>query len=175
MATVNQKGGTQFSLAMTDPSALLGIGLGLACLLWLLGALVFFGLPAYYRQAPGQVPTFYVSLFRRRIILVCLFQSSPQANFDSDAVFCSGFSTWCSYQTTGYRHRTGETGSISGPASTHRRGKSSSLSSSFSSWSGQQLCGSFTSFPKDTPGSSRSLPSVLVLLDGPRSCGQPPT
>lgn len=78
MATVNQKGGTQFSLAMTDPSALLGIGLGLACLLWLLGALVFFGLPAYYRQAPGQVPTFYVSLFRRRIILVCLFQSSPR-------------------------------------------------------------------------------------------------
>ena len=74
MASLNQKGSTQFSLAMTDPNALLGIGVGLACLLWLLGALVFFGLPAYYRQAPGQVPTFYLSLFRRRIILVCLFQ-----------------------------------------------------------------------------------------------------
>lgn len=74
MAAINQKGSTQYSLAMTDPRALLGIGLGLASLLWLIGALVFFGLPAYYRQAPGQVPTFYLSLFRRRIILVCLFQ-----------------------------------------------------------------------------------------------------
>lgn len=76
MAALNRKGSTQFSLAMTNPGALLGIGLGLASLLWLLGALVFFGLPAYYRQAPGQVPTFYLSLFRRRIILVCLFQFS---------------------------------------------------------------------------------------------------
>ncbi|KAJ6102430.1 hypothetical protein N7486_004857, partial [Penicillium sp. IBT 16267x] len=69
MAALNQKGSAQFSLAMTNPGALLGIGLGLASLLWLLGALVFFGLPAYYRQTPGQVPTFYLSLFRRRIIL----------------------------------------------------------------------------------------------------------
>lgn len=76
MAALNRTGSTQFSLGMTDPNALLGIGLGLASLLWLLGALVFFGLPAYYRQAPGQVPTFYLSLFRRRIILVCLFQFS---------------------------------------------------------------------------------------------------
>lgn len=81
MATLNQNGSTQFSLAMTDSGALLGIGLGLACLLWLLGALVFFGLPAYYRQAPGQVPTFYLSLFRRRIILVCLFQFSFKLNY----------------------------------------------------------------------------------------------
>lgn len=78
MATLNQKGSEQFSLAMTDPGALLGIGLGLACFMWLLGALIFFGLPTYYRQAPGQVPTFYLSLFRRRIILVCLFQSPLQ-------------------------------------------------------------------------------------------------
>lgn len=165
----------QFSLAMTNPGALLGIGLGLASLLWLLGALVFFGLPAYYRQAPGQVPTFYLSLFRRRIILVCLFQFSLKLILILTAVFCSGFSTWCSYQTTGCRHLTDETGSISGPASMHRCGKSCSLSSSFSSLSGRQLSGSFTSFPRDTPGSSRSLPSVLVLLDGARSCGQPPT
>lgn len=79
MAALNQKGSTQFSLAMTNPGALLGIGLGLAFLMWLLGALVFFGLPSYYRQAPGQVPTFYLSLFRRRIILVCLFHFSPSS------------------------------------------------------------------------------------------------
>ncbi|KAJ5351246.1 hypothetical protein N7452_000220 [Penicillium brevicompactum] len=69
MASLNQKGNAEFSLAMTNPHALLGIGIGLAVLLWLLGALVFFGLPSYYRQTPGQVPTFYLSLFRRRIIL----------------------------------------------------------------------------------------------------------
>ncbi|GKZ26283.1 hypothetical protein AbraIFM66951_003610 [Aspergillus brasiliensis] len=69
MASQNQDGSTRFSLSMTNPNALLGIGVGLACVLWLLGALVFFGLPAYYRQTPGKVPTFYLSLFRRRIIL----------------------------------------------------------------------------------------------------------
>jgi hypothetical protein len=80
MATLNRKGSTQFSLVATDPNALLGIGLGLASLLWLMGALVFFGLPSYYRQAPGQVPTFYLSLFRRRMILVCPFQCSLRLN-----------------------------------------------------------------------------------------------
>lgn len=75
MASLNQTGSQQFSLAVTNPNALLGIGLGLACFLWLLGTLVFFGLPSYYRQAPGQVPTFYLSLFRRRIILVRLVYS----------------------------------------------------------------------------------------------------
>ncbi|RDK37106.1 alpha-1,3-glucan synthase [Aspergillus phoenicis ATCC 13157] len=69
MASLNQEGSTRFSLSITDPNILLGIGVGLACVLWLLGALVFFGLPAYYRQTPGQVPTFYLSLFRRRVIL----------------------------------------------------------------------------------------------------------
>jgi hypothetical protein len=76
MAALNRTGSTQFSLTMTDPGALLGIGVGLASLLWLIGAMIFFGLPSYYRQAPGQVPTFYLSLFRRRIILVCIFQFS---------------------------------------------------------------------------------------------------
>ncbi|KAJ5701605.1 hypothetical protein N7488_009153 [Penicillium malachiteum] len=69
MSSLNDSGSTRYSLATTDPNVLLGIGVGLACLLWLLGALVFFGLPAYYKQAPGQVPTFYTSLFRRRIIV----------------------------------------------------------------------------------------------------------
>ncbi|CAG7931725.1 unnamed protein product [Penicillium olsonii] len=69
MASVNQKGTQQFSLVMTNPSALLGIGVGLAAFLWIIGAMVLFGLPSYYRQVPGQVPTFYLSLFRRRIIL----------------------------------------------------------------------------------------------------------
>lgn len=76
MASLNQEGSTRFSLSITDPNVLLGVGIGLACVLWLLGALVFFGLPAYYRQTPGRVPTFYLSLFRRRVILVCFCRSS---------------------------------------------------------------------------------------------------
>ncbi|CAL5869705.1 uncharacterized protein PFLUO_LOCUS3935 [Penicillium psychrofluorescens] len=37
--------------------------------LWSIGLLVFFGLPDYYRQTPGKVPSFYKSVFRRKIVL----------------------------------------------------------------------------------------------------------
>lgn len=38
-------------------------------LLWAIGLLLIFGLPNYYRQSPGKVPSFYKSLFRRKIVL----------------------------------------------------------------------------------------------------------
>ena len=38
-------------------------------LLWAIGLLLIFGLPNYYRQKPGKVPSFYKSLFRRKIVL----------------------------------------------------------------------------------------------------------
>lgn len=41
----------------------------IAGLLWAIGLLLFFGLPNYYRQAPGKVPSFYKSLFRRKIVM----------------------------------------------------------------------------------------------------------
>ena len=41
----------------------------IAVLMWVVGAVLFLGLPDYYRQAPGKVPSFYSSLARRRIIL----------------------------------------------------------------------------------------------------------
>lgn len=41
----------------------------IAVFLWVLGLLVFFGLPNYYRQTPGKVPSFYKSVSRRKIIL----------------------------------------------------------------------------------------------------------
>jgi alpha-1,3-glucan synthase len=41
----------------------------IAVFLWVLGILVFFGLPNYYRQTPGKVPSFYQSVCRRKIIL----------------------------------------------------------------------------------------------------------
>lgn len=40
--------------------------------MWIVGAALFLGLPDYYAQSPGQVPAFYKSLPRRKIVLVCL-------------------------------------------------------------------------------------------------------
>ncbi|KAJ5925198.1 hypothetical protein N7454_007837 [Penicillium verhagenii] len=37
--------------------------------LWGVGLIVYFGLPNYYRQTPGKVPSFYKSVFRRKIVL----------------------------------------------------------------------------------------------------------
>ena len=37
--------------------------------LWGIGLIVYFGLPNYYRQTPGKVPSFYKSVFRRKIVL----------------------------------------------------------------------------------------------------------
>ena len=41
----------------------------IAVLLWTVGTLMWLGLPKYYHQAPGKVPSFYRSLTRRKIIL----------------------------------------------------------------------------------------------------------
>ncbi|TAQ86550.1 hypothetical protein B7494_g5112 [Chlorociboria aeruginascens] len=41
----------------------------IAGLMWIVGVILFLGLPKYYRQAPGQVPSFYKSVYRRKIIL----------------------------------------------------------------------------------------------------------
>ena len=38
-------------------------------MLWGIGLILFYGLPDYYRQAPGAVPSFYSSIFRRKIIM----------------------------------------------------------------------------------------------------------
>lgn len=45
------------------------ICLPIAVFLWAIGLLIFVGLPNYYRQTPGKVPSFYKSVFRRKIIL----------------------------------------------------------------------------------------------------------
>jgi alpha-1,3-glucan synthase len=41
----------------------------IASLLFFIGFLIFRGLPDYYRQAPGKVPSFYPALFRRKVIV----------------------------------------------------------------------------------------------------------
>ena len=44
------------------------ICLPIAGALWLVGAAVYLGLPNYYRQIPGRIPSFYPSILRRKII-----------------------------------------------------------------------------------------------------------
>jgi hypothetical protein len=42
----------------------------IAVFLWLVGTIIYFGLPEFYSQNPGKVPSFYTSLLRRKIVLV---------------------------------------------------------------------------------------------------------
>lgn len=48
---------------------LTGITTPLAFLLWSIGVVLYLGLPDYYRQTPGQIPSFYASITRRKIVL----------------------------------------------------------------------------------------------------------
>lgn len=41
----------------------------IAIFVWGIGLLLVFGLPTYYRQKPGKVPSFYKSLVRRKVVL----------------------------------------------------------------------------------------------------------
>jgi hypothetical protein len=45
--------------------------------MWGVGILLYLGLPNYYRRAPGNVPSFYRSLFRRKTVLVSLHIAWP--------------------------------------------------------------------------------------------------
>ena len=42
----------------------------IAAILFGVGILLFLALPDYYRQDPGKMPSFYVSLYRRKIVMV---------------------------------------------------------------------------------------------------------
>ncbi|KPI40742.1 Cell wall alpha-1,3-glucan synthase mok11 [Cyphellophora attinorum] len=55
--------------AMGSTKVLVGVGLPLAAIMWILGAITFFGLPDCYRQPPGVVPSFYRSLLGRPLVL----------------------------------------------------------------------------------------------------------
>ncbi|MCJ1398815.1 Cell wall alpha-1,3-glucan synthase ags1 [Xylographa trunciseda] len=55
--------------SVTNSYLMTAITVPIAVVLWLSGLILFFGLPDYYRQAPGAVPSFYSSLGRRKIIL----------------------------------------------------------------------------------------------------------
>ena len=56
------------SQLVTYGPALTGIAIHLA-LLWSIGLILYLGLPDYYRQKPGQIPSFYKSVTCRKIVL----------------------------------------------------------------------------------------------------------
>lgn len=61
--------GVPSSKATVSNTAITSITLPIALLMWVVGVLLWKGLPDYYRSVPGKVPSFYKSIFRRKIIL----------------------------------------------------------------------------------------------------------
>ncbi|OBW67971.1 MAG: Amidase signature enzyme [Aureobasidium pullulans] len=57
------------STLVTYGSTMTAIGVPIAVFLWAIGILLWLGLPAFYRQAPGAVPSFYTAVMRRKIIV----------------------------------------------------------------------------------------------------------
>jgi alpha-1,3-glucan synthase len=70
LANLAESGKSGRSLIETNPKLMTGIGVGIAGIMWAVGLAVWASLPDYYRQAPGKVPSFYKTLFRRKIIVV---------------------------------------------------------------------------------------------------------
>ncbi|KAK2044728.1 glycosyl transferase group 1 [Colletotrichum somersetense] len=62
-ASLNNK-----TIADSHVPVVLVIAVPIAVILWAVGLALFFGLPDYYRQAPGYIPSFYTSLIRRNIV-----------------------------------------------------------------------------------------------------------
>lgn len=61
-------GGASPARAFANSPYMTVIGITIAVIFWTLGAILWIGLPEYYRQAPGVVSDFYRSNFRRNII-----------------------------------------------------------------------------------------------------------
>jgi len=54
---------------LTSHVSLAAVTTPIALLLWALGIISYLGLPSYYHQTPGAIPSFYRSVFRRKIVL----------------------------------------------------------------------------------------------------------
>lgn len=79
------------------------ITLPLALLLWAIGLIMFYGLPVYYRQSPGNMPSFYVSLMRRKIVL-WFFVTVVIQNFFLSAPYGRNWSfLWSSNHASGWQ------------------------------------------------------------------------
>lgn len=61
--------GVQTSEMLTSTPIVTAITTPIAIFLWAIGLLLLLGLPNYYRSSPGKVPSFYPSLYRRKVVL----------------------------------------------------------------------------------------------------------
>ena len=52
------------------PKIIVPICIIVAIVMWIVGGTLFLGLPVYYCQAPGNIPSFYPSLFRRKMLVI---------------------------------------------------------------------------------------------------------
>ena len=94
-ATIDQAGkrnGPPFSSRIIT-----SITVPVAVLMWTVGAVVYLGLPNYYRRRPGNVPSFYQTLFRRKTVLVRLKPQREYGYLCADSfdvvVLCHGHPT----------------------------------------------------------------------------------
>lgn len=69
LARMNESGTANTSLVVTNPALTTSIGVVVAVLMWMIGSTLFLGLPDYYRQTPGFVPSFLSGIVRRKIVL----------------------------------------------------------------------------------------------------------
>lgn len=153
---------------LTFPSA---ICYPIAIFLCGIGLLLIFGLPDYYRQKPGKVPSFYKSLFRRKIVL-WNFVAVILQNFFLSAPYGRNWS--CEFLSTLFpasRYTNTTLFQSYGTPSTPNPGKSSSSASSSSELSGASSFTSSAVSPSDTPGSSPSSHAVSAHHASSRSGG----
>lgn len=104
---------------MSTPTAT-AVTTPIAVLMWAVGLSLYFGLPKFYRQTPGRVPSFYTALLRRKIVLVS--HSLPRYFAYSCLQKFSGSLFMLYYKITGYRHPMAAIGNISGQAPTFQAG-----------------------------------------------------
>lgn len=169
---------------IADTWTMSAITFPIAVALWAIGLLMFFGLPDYYRQAPGKVPSFYKSIFRRKVILWFFvavviqnfFLSAPYGrnwNCKSSQVLCLTFTNihtvlWSSNHAKAWQivilvvfFFGFIVSDWSGRCCEHELIRNSGpCSSGYSAFS-----------RKITAGSCRSLPSAWALQDGLKSGG----
>jgi alpha-1,3-glucan synthase len=68
LTALSAAGQANVTTNVSDSWVMTAAAVPIALMLWAMGFLLHRGLPDYYRQAPGKVPSFYTSLFRRKIV-----------------------------------------------------------------------------------------------------------
>lgn len=98
--------GSRLSTSSTSPiSKTIGtpILLSFSLILFLIGSALYTGLPSYYRQTPGKLPSFYASLLRRKIVLWFLLTVLIQNFFLSTLTGRNWSYLWSSTYTHPYQ------------------------------------------------------------------------